>query len=95
MQNSTTRPRLRQVQGSQTGVYKADAIKVRNTELSRQITYHRTKDIAESLNLTLSDTVASSLASDVEHRINQVIEVRSFLYQWLYFSYMSRKQPGS
>lgn len=34
------------------------------------------KDIAESLNITLPETVASSLASDVEYRINQVIEVR-------------------
>ncbi|KAH9949792.1 transcription initiation factor TFIID complex subunit [Amylocystis lapponica] len=42
-----------------TGVYKVDTI----------------RDIAESLNITnLSETIASSLASDVEYRIHQVIE---------------------
>ncbi|KAF4617682.1 hypothetical protein D9613_006266 [Agrocybe pediades] len=40
------------------GVFKVDSI----------------KDIAESLGLTISDLVASSLASDVEYRLNQVIE---------------------
>ena len=34
------------------------------------------KDIAETLNIVLPDNVASSLASDVEYRLNQVIEVR-------------------
>ncbi|KAJ7287412.1 transcription initiation factor TFIID complex 60 kDa subunit [Mycena rebaudengoi] len=44
---------------AQTGVYKADSI----------------KDVAESLNLpSISDAVASALASDVEYRIHQVIE---------------------
>jgi len=33
------------------------------------------KDIAESLNITIPENVASSLASDVEYRINQLIEV--------------------
>ncbi|KAI0917176.1 hypothetical protein AcW1_007560 [Taiwanofungus camphoratus] len=42
-----------------TGVYKPDTI----------------RDVAESLNITsLSDTVASALASDVEYRIHQVVE---------------------
>ena len=44
------------------------------------------KDIAESLNITLSETVASSLASDVEYRINQVIEV-CFQYNELFVVY--------
>ncbi|KAJ6625517.1 transcription initiation factor TFIID complex 60 kDa subunit [Mycena sp. CBHHK59/15] len=45
---------------AQTGVYKADSI----------------KDVADSLNLpSISDAVASALASDVEYRIHQVIEV--------------------
>ncbi|KAF8802566.1 transcription initiation factor TFIID complex 60 kDa subunit [Phlegmacium glaucopus] len=58
MQVSTVKPKPRPTQSSQTGIYKVDSI----------------KDIAESLNITISDTVASSLASDVEYRINQVIE---------------------
>ncbi|KAF8963013.1 transcription initiation factor TFIID complex 60 kDa subunit [Flammula alnicola] len=58
MQNNTTKPKARIGQGAQTGVYKVDSI----------------KDIAESLNITISDSVASSLASDVEYRINQLIE---------------------
>jgi len=37
------------------------------------------KDIAETLNIVLPDNVASSLASDVEYRLNQVIEVRLIL----------------
>ncbi|KAF9525550.1 transcription initiation factor TFIID complex 60 kDa subunit, partial [Crepidotus variabilis] len=51
-------PKFRSSQGSQIGVYKVDAI----------------KDIAESLNVTISESVASSLAGDVEYRLNQVIE---------------------
>ncbi|KDR83070.1 hypothetical protein GALMADRAFT_238878 [Galerina marginata CBS 339.88] len=58
MQNTVTKQKPRGAQGSQTGVFKVDFI----------------KDIAESLNIAVSDTVASSLASDVEYRINQVIE---------------------
>ncbi|KAF9046300.1 TATA box binding protein associated factor-domain-containing protein [Panaeolus papilionaceus] len=56
--NGTKAPKAKANQGSQTGVYKVDSI----------------KDIAESLNITISDNVASQLASDVEYRINQVIE---------------------
>ncbi|KAF8625975.1 hypothetical protein AX17_006699 [Amanita inopinata Kibby_2008] len=33
-----------------------------------------TQDVAESLSVNISDAVASALASDVEHRIHQVIE---------------------
>ena len=58
-----------------------------------ELTFTLIKDIAESLNITLSDTVASSLASDVEYRINQVIEVRLYYQRilrvglpWLYRS---------
>ncbi|KAF8920164.1 transcription initiation factor TFIID complex 60 kDa subunit [Mucidula mucida] len=40
------------------GAYKAESI----------------KDVAEFLNITISDSVASSLASDVEYRLHQVIE---------------------
>ncbi|KAG2010279.1 transcription initiation factor TFIID complex 60 kDa subunit [Coprinopsis cinerea AmutBmut pab1-1] len=53
-----SKPKPRPAHGPATGVYKSDAI----------------KDIAESLNITISDSVASSLASDVEYRIHQVIE---------------------
>ncbi|KAG5352412.1 Transcription initiation factor TFIID subunit 6 [Termitomyces sp. J132] len=46
-------------QTQHTGVYRIDAI----------------KDAAESLSINISDVVASALASDVEYRIHQVIEV--------------------
>ncbi|KAF9465319.1 transcription initiation factor TFIID complex 60 kDa subunit [Collybia nuda] len=52
------KPKPRGVQGQQTGIYKLDAI----------------KDVADSLNITISDPVALALASDVEYRIHQVIE---------------------
>ncbi|KAG7087466.1 hypothetical protein E1B28_013432 [Marasmius oreades] len=42
----------------QTGVYKAESI----------------KDVAEFLNVNISDSVAVALASDVEYRIHQVVE---------------------
>ncbi|KAF8157968.1 transcription initiation factor TFIID complex 60 kDa subunit [Crassisporium funariophilum] len=58
MQASSSKPKARSGQGQQTGVYKVDSI----------------KDIAESINITIPESVASSLASDVEYRINQVIE---------------------
>ncbi|KAF9483613.1 transcription initiation factor TFIID complex 60 kDa subunit [Pholiota conissans] len=58
MQTTNSKPKSRGSQNAQTGVYKVDAI----------------KDIAESLNITISDSVASSLSSDVEYRINQLIE---------------------
>ena len=39
------------------------------------------KDVAESLGIAnLPDTVSSALASDVEYRIHQVVEVRSGLH---------------
>lgn len=39
------------------------------------------KDVAESLGMTnISDSVASNLASDVEYRLNQVIEVRNLCH---------------
>ncbi|TFK27600.1 TAF-domain-containing protein [Coprinopsis marcescibilis] len=53
-----SKPKPRPAHSPTTGVYKPDAI----------------KDIAESLNITISDTVSSSLASDVEYRIQQVIQ---------------------
>ncbi|KJA14489.1 hypothetical protein HYPSUDRAFT_72559 [Hypholoma sublateritium FD-334 SS-4] len=52
------KPKTRGGQGTQTGVYKVDSI----------------KDISESLNISIPDNVASSLTSDVEYRINQLIE---------------------
>ncbi|KAH9480749.1 Transcription initiation factor TFIID subunit 6 [Psilocybe cubensis] len=58
MQAPPPKPKVRTSQGTQTGVYKIDTI----------------KDIADSLNIVISDSVASALASDVEYRINQVIE---------------------
>ncbi|KAJ7578180.1 transcription initiation factor TFIID complex 60 kDa subunit [Mycena floridula] len=53
-----SKPKPRAPQPQQTGIYKAEAI----------------KDVAEFLNITIPDTVASALASDVEYRIHQVIE---------------------
>ncbi|KAF7979217.1 hypothetical protein HWV62_83 [Athelia sp. TMB] len=54
-----SKPKARLPQAQGTGIYKKDTI----------------RDVAESLGITgLSDNVASSLASDVEYRIHQVIE---------------------
>ncbi|KAF5361003.1 hypothetical protein D9756_005121 [Leucocoprinus leucothites] len=55
------KPKARPPQNVQAGIYKADVI----------------KDVAESLGITISDTVSSALASDVEYRIHQVIEEAS------------------
>ncbi|KAF8887111.1 TATA box binding protein associated factor-domain-containing protein [Infundibulicybe gibba] len=52
------KPKAKGVQAQPAGVYKPDSI----------------RDAAESLGITISDTVASALASDVEYRIHQVIE---------------------
>ncbi|KAF8648479.1 hypothetical protein AX16_006260 [Volvariella volvacea WC 439] len=53
-----SKPKARSGQPQPTGVYKADSV----------------RDVAETLNVTISDTVANALASDVEYRIHQVIE---------------------
>ncbi|KAF8349591.1 transcription initiation factor TFIID complex 60 kDa subunit [Amanita rubescens] len=53
-----SKPKARSPHGQHAGVYKAEGI----------------KDVAESLSVNISDQVASSLASDVEYRIHQVIE---------------------
>jgi hypothetical protein len=61
------------------GVYKPEAIKVRIVTISRVLLLILLQDVAESLGLTnLSDVIASALASDVEYRIQQVIEVPCF-----------------
>lgn len=86
------------MQGSQTGVYKADAIKVSGfiyRHSVRELTMACQKDIADSLNLTISDSVASSLASDVEYRINQVIEVRRFPFNRSLCISKNVRVPGS
>ncbi|KAG2362221.1 hypothetical protein BDR07DRAFT_1485006 [Suillus spraguei] len=55
-----SKPKAKAAQTHQTGIYKSDSV----------------RDVAESLGIAnLSETVASSLASDVEYRIHQVIEV--------------------
>lgn len=57
-----SKPKAKAAQAHQTGIYKSDSV----------------RDVAESLGITnLSETVASSLASDVEYRIHQVIEEAS------------------
>jgi len=57
-----SKPKARAPQSQSTGVYKQDSI----------------RDVAESLGITnLSDSVTSSLASDVEYRIHQVVEEAS------------------
>ena len=65
----------------QAGLYKAESVKVRDTSLEC-CSYHSFsyiaiwKDVAESLGLpSLPDAVATALASDVEYRIHQVVEV--------------------
>lgn len=52
-------PKAKAPAASQAGAYKPEAV----------------KDVAELLSMTISDAVASSLASDVEYRLHQVIEV--------------------
>lgn len=60
-----------------TGLYKADSIRVCLITCGKIISRIFRQDVAESLNIVgLSDDVASSLASDVEYRIHQVVEVR-------------------
>ncbi|KAJ8591935.1 TAF-domain-containing protein [Rhizopogon salebrosus TDB-379] len=57
-----SKPKAKAAQTHQTGIYKSDSV----------------RDVAESLGITnLSESVASSLASDVEYRIHQVIEEAS------------------
>ncbi|KXN89059.1 Transcription initiation factor TFIID subunit 6 [Leucoagaricus sp. SymC.cos] len=56
-----SKPKARPTQNVQAGLYKAEVI----------------KDTADSLGITISDSVASALASDVEYRIHQVIEEAS------------------
>ncbi|KAF9451129.1 TAF-domain-containing protein [Macrolepiota fuliginosa MF-IS2] len=56
-----SKPKSRPSQSVQSGIYKPEAI----------------KDTADSLGITISDTVTSALASDVEYRIHQVIEEAS------------------
>ncbi|KAH6911565.1 transcription initiation factor TFIID complex 60 kDa subunit [Coprinopsis sp. MPI-PUGE-AT-0042] len=53
-----SKPKFRPTNNPTSGVYKSEAI----------------KDISESLSISISDNVASSLASDVEYRIHQVVE---------------------
>lgn len=66
------------------GLYKAESVKVRLQQTFVHLhafteTYVDYKDVAESLGITnLSESVASNLASDVEYRLHQVIEVRGF-----------------
>jgi len=64
--------------GQGAGVYKPEAIRVIVVFASSQgcLLIVGPQDIAESLNITgLPDLVASALASDVEYRIHQVVEV--------------------
>jgi hypothetical protein len=69
-------------QPQQTGSFKPDTIRVRFiTIISFSQNSHLCyQDVAESLGITnLSETVISALASDVEYRIHQVVEVRCVL----------------
>ena len=59
-----------------TGIYKPDTIRVSSLHAPPVDESYPSQDIAESLNISnLSDAVASTLASDVEYRIRQVVEV--------------------
>jgi TATA box binding protein associated factor (TAF) len=63
------------------GVWPSDSVKVRySLQQPASVAHapHAFKDIAESLGIaSLSDTVASALAADIEYRLHEVIEVRS------------------
>lgn len=62
--------------GSSSGLYKADSVKVGCPFFSNHFLLTGSQDVAEALGITnLPDPVASALASDVEYRIHQVIEV--------------------
>ena len=74
-----------------TGVFKTDSIRVCLLVINANLSFTILcliidilgvpQDVAESLNITsLSDSVASALASDVEYRIHQVVEVRTTTY---------------
>ena len=73
--------RPRGLAGQGAGVYKPEAIRVTTISTSssdeaRLLIANPPQDIAESLNITgLPDAVASALASDVEYRIHQAVEV--------------------
>lgn len=96
MQTNNGKQKVRSNNGTQVGVYKVDSIKVGYYVYPSWVKELRnTQDIAESLNIAISDNVASSLASDVEYRINQVIEVKQ-LQSWIMLKLNnSRKQRDS
>ena len=93
-----SKPKVRAVQGAQTGVYKPEAIKVFSLSILFNSIYQlHPQDIADTFPITIPDPVASALASDVEYRIHQVIEVLLSLHfpiTHINFIY-SRKQLAS
>ena len=74
---SAAKPKPTKTSGSSTGLYKADSVKVCKLFFLKRLFFSNAgKDVAESLGITnLPDPVASALASDVEYRVHQVIEV--------------------
>lgn len=64
------------------GVYRVDSVKVWPFKFAPNLTsmVPLLQDVADSLGITnLPDSVAAALASDVEYRLHQVIEVRIFI----------------
>ena len=92
-----SKPKVRAVQGAQTGVYKPEAIKVFSLSILFNFIYQlHSQDIADTFPITIPDPVASALASDVEYRIHQVIEVLLSLHFPIpTLTLYSRKQPAS
>jgi transcription initiation factor TFIID subunit 6 len=72
----STKPKPTKASGSSGGLYKAESVKVGCSFSSAHIFSQDSQDAAEALGITnLPEPVASALASDVEYRIHQVIEV--------------------
>ena len=64
------------------GVYRVDSVKVWSIRFASSLALIAVllQDVADSLGITnLPDSVAAALASDVEYRLHQVIEVCSFM----------------
>lgn len=72
-----SKPKPKAAQAQHAGIYKADAVKVVFIFVRSTYSKYPPKDVAESLGIAnLPDAVSSALASDVEYRIHQVVEVR-------------------
>ena len=96
----TSKPKPRGPQIHQTGIYKPESIRVRRRLKCVMSNIHLLcQDVAESLGITgLSDAIVSALASDIEYRLHQVVEVGLFeryVVYWLENLDWCRKHLGS